>query len=260
MGAASAADAATSPWVEGHNSRVRLISGSGQAGIELIMSKGWKTYWRMPGDAGVPPAFDWAGSTNVAKVEVLYPAPTRMVDQGGTAIGYKDSVIFPLAVSAIDPAQPVALALAFEYGVCKDICIPAEAKLELTLKSGQTNGHHGLRSPELERAIDAVPRAANALKPGDPRITALTYVAGGPSPRLSFDVRATGAADSVDLFAEGEVGTFIPFAKRSVTPNGLVHFEIDLSKGVDVKDIVGKPLRITVTSASGASELTWVPK
>jgi DsbC/DsbD-like thiol-disulfide interchange protein len=258
--AASAADATTSPWVEGHNARVRFISGSGRAGIELLMAKGWKTYWRMPGDAGVPPTFDWAGSTNVAKIEVLYPAPTRMVDQGGTAIGYKDRVIFPLAISPIDPAQPVALALALEYGVCKDICIPADAKLALRLKPGMTSGHHGPRSTDLEEALERVPRPNNALKPGDPRAVALASFTRETPPRFAIDVRATGDVAALDLFVEGPAGVFIPYPTRISLPGGLMRFDFDLSKGVDLKDIIDQPLRITMTSPSGASEVIWTLK
>ena len=64
-----------SPWVELNTARVRLLAGPARsakaaksylAGVEITLADGWKTYWRMPGDAGVPPNFDWAGSTNVA--------------------------------------------------------------------------------------------------------------------------------------------------------------------------------------------------
>src|SRR5262245_29832388 len=89
------ADAA-SPWVELHASRARLIAspagtaGAARlAGLEIAMQDGWKTYWRMPGDAGVPPTFDWSGSVNAADIKVLYPAPTRMPEAGGEVVGYK---------------------------------------------------------------------------------------------------------------------------------------------------------------------------
>ena len=60
--------------------------------------QGWKTYWRMPGDAGIPPQFDWSGSQNVKSVEVLWPAPQRFIDSGGETVGYKDRVVFPLRI------------------------------------------------------------------------------------------------------------------------------------------------------------------
>ena len=260
VGAHAAGPDTESPWVTGYNSRVRLISGAGRVGVELVMPPGWKTYWRMPGDAGVPPSFDWAGSVNVAKVAVLYPAPHRIADQGGTAIGYKDRVIFPLDVTPADPAQPVSLAVALEDGVCKDICIPAEAKLALTVAPGNTSGHHGPRSPDLQQAIESVPRAVNALRPADPRIVSITGSAAGAAPKLTIDAKVVGGADAADLFIEGPEGSFVPFAAKSAGPGGLVRFVVDLSKSADAKDLAGQPLRFTLTGAGAASETLWVAK
>ena len=102
-GPARAADA--SPWVEDNYSGIRLIAGANKggaeslrAGIEIKMLPGWHTYWRYPGDFGVPPRFSFAGSDNVASVKVLYPAPHAFTDETGTTIGYKDNVILPLRV------------------------------------------------------------------------------------------------------------------------------------------------------------------
>ncbi|MCX8508161.1 MAG: protein-disulfide reductase DsbD family protein, partial [Rhodobacteraceae bacterium] len=43
----------------------RTESGSQMAALRLTMAPGWKTYWRAPGDAGIPPRFDWTGSANL---------------------------------------------------------------------------------------------------------------------------------------------------------------------------------------------------
>src|SRR5882757_3501074 len=130
-----------SAWVQLNNARVRFLAGppaakaakSYLAGVEIALGDGWKTYWRMPGDAGVLPAFDWSGSTNVASVTVRYPAPSRMSEAAAETIGYKHGVLFPVEVVPKDPSRPVALALALEFGVCREICIPAEAKFSSTL-------------------------------------------------------------------------------------------------------------------------------
>src|SRR5688500_315903 len=119
------ADAA-SPWVELHASRARLVAsqakaagGTRLAGVEIAMSDGWKTYWRTPGDAGIPPQYDWSGSTNAASLKVLYPTPMRMAEAGGEVIGYKHAVLFPVEVTPRDPAKPVSLKLALEFGICR---------------------------------------------------------------------------------------------------------------------------------------------
>ena len=73
---ASAQDAAVSPWSKAAYSSMRLIagatapSGKQRVGVEITMSPGFKTYWRSPGDAGVPPVFDWSGSENVGGLDV----------------------------------------------------------------------------------------------------------------------------------------------------------------------------------------------
>ena len=124
-----------SDWVEGHSSRARLVGGGdGMAGVELQLPEGWKTYWRTPGEAGgVPPSFDWSKSTNLDSAQVLYPAPKRFTDKAGDTIGYKGNVMFPVRLKPKDPSKPIDVQLALDYGVCKDICIPAEAELTLTV-------------------------------------------------------------------------------------------------------------------------------
>ena len=152
------------PWTELHASRVRLVadrakSAKGQyfAGLEIVMADGWKTYWRMPGDSGVPPAFDWAGSANVASAKVLYPAPMRMPEADGAAIGYKQSVLLPIEVTPQDPSKPIVLKLALEFGVCREICIPATAKLR---SSGPCRSRRRAGAPDCRRARACSPSAA----------------------------------------------------------------------------------------------------
>ena len=96
--------ASATPWTASTNSKVRLVAGmSGEeagrsrvSGIQLRMDPGWKTYWRNPGDSGMPPEFDWTGSKNLKSAEVLYPAPRRFDDAGGVAVGYGEDVLFPV--------------------------------------------------------------------------------------------------------------------------------------------------------------------
>src|SRR5664279_3377105 len=124
---ARAADA--SPWVEDSYSAIRLIAGANKsgaeslrAGIEIKLQPGWHTYWRYPGDSGVPPRFVFAASDNVAAVKVLYPAPHAFSDEAGVIIGYKDQVVFPLHIVPRDRSKPVTLRLKAEYAVCDKLC------------------------------------------------------------------------------------------------------------------------------------------
>jgi DsbC/DsbD-like thiol-disulfide interchange protein len=101
--------------------------------VQIDLAEGWKTYWRMPGEAGIAPHFDWSGSHNAADVELRWPAPGRYHDASGETIGYAGRVVFPVTVRPRDPSQPVELALQLSYAVCKDICIPARVDLSQVL-------------------------------------------------------------------------------------------------------------------------------
>src|SRR5262249_18013741 len=130
VNAAAAED--TSRWDGDGRSAMRLIAGSSapgapvRAGIEIRLKLGWRTYWRYPGDAGVPPRFDFAGSQNLKSYEVLWPAPKRLPEGGMVTIGYDRDVIFPLVVVPQDPAKPVVLRLKLDYAICEKLCVPAD--------------------------------------------------------------------------------------------------------------------------------------
>src|SRR5215510_7444300 len=145
-GAVVAANDVTS-WDGDARSAARLVAGSQptadgvlRAGLEIRLKPGWHTYWRYPGDAGVPPQFDFAASQNLKRAVVLWPAPQRIEEAGGGTIGYVGKIIFPLRVEPIDLAKPVLLRLKLDYAICEKLCVPAEAKAELTMGKGVFKG------------------------------------------------------------------------------------------------------------------------
>lgn len=107
----------------------RAPDGAREAGIALEIADGWKTYWRNPGEAGVPPAFDWSGSTNLAAVEIGWPVPQVFDSFGFRTIGYSGAVVLPLRLVPEDAARPIGLDLDMELGVCRDICVFEQAEL-----------------------------------------------------------------------------------------------------------------------------------
>ncbi len=127
-----------SDWAPSSKSEARLIGdGAGQAGIEIRLSPGSITYWRDPGDSGVPPTFDFSGSVNLGRADVGFPEPKRIAEPDGSeAFGYDQAVVFPIHVQPVDPARPVTLALKMNYAVCEKICLPARATLTLAVPQG----------------------------------------------------------------------------------------------------------------------------
>ncbi|MFT6558141.1 protein-disulfide reductase DsbD domain-containing protein [Sneathiella sp.] len=105
-------------------------------GLHIALNKGWKTYWRSPGDAGIPPQFNWSGSQNIEKVEVLWPKPIEFSSAGLSSWGYKDEVVFPLRVTLKQPGHAVRANLDVFYGVCEMVCIPVKQEVALSLPQG----------------------------------------------------------------------------------------------------------------------------
>ena len=141
----------------GAKSKARLIAGDGDlAGFEVALAPGAITYWRDPGDAGVPPTLDFSTSDNVATVEPLFPAPKRIKEADGSeAFGYDGDVVFSLRVKPRDAAKPMTLKLNADFAVCEKVCLPAKAHLELKLSSANASPYAGA----IDAALGAVPRA-----------------------------------------------------------------------------------------------------
>lgn len=197
-GAAEAQDA--SPWASENHSAVRLIAGSRNApvllgGIAFNLQPGWKTYWRTPGDSGVPPRFDFSGSENVESVTVLWPAPRSFADgSGGFSFGYKEHVVLPLRIVAKNADKPVTLRSTVSYAVCDRTCVPIEAKLELPFTSTAST-----EDSALAAALETVPMAA---KIGGPDLLTVRGVKRDGKQQIVVDVVAPEGT-AVELFAEG---------------------------------------------------------
>ena len=105
-------------------------------GLHVRLPDGWKTYWRSPGEAGVPPATDWHAATNVAEAALSYPAPHRFTLFGIDTFGYEREVVFPIALRPEETGQATTLAGTVDILTCSDICVPAQFDLTLALPAG----------------------------------------------------------------------------------------------------------------------------
>ncbi len=246
---AGPAPAAETAWVEAGPARVRLLAaGAGDAGVEIRLARGWKTYWRYPGDAGSPPRFDWNGSDNLASVEILWPAPERLPEEGGTSIGYRDGVVFPLRVHARDPREPVKLALKLDFAVCEKICIPADAKLSVIVPAA------GESMPALNAAKARVPRSARVGDGGRLAVLAVKLER-GVGPRALIDVAVP--AGSFDLFVEGPDETWaLPVPARVSAEGGRARFVLPLEGAPPGADPIPARLRLTLVTDKDAIEVT----
>jgi DsbC/DsbD-like thiol-disulfide interchange protein len=261
--AADAFAADVSPWDDDLRSAARLIAASSRhqgagrvfrGGVHIKLRPGWKTYWRYPGDSGVPPTFDFAASENVKSVTVLYPAPLRFDDgSGGTAIGYKGEVVLPLHVVPQDTNKPVTLRLKLDYAACEKLCVPAKAALALML-----TGEAGAQDTVVGAAEARVPRTAAIGDAGTPAVRAVRRESAGGKPRIIVDVAAP-AGGEVTLFAEGPTPDWaLPVPEPSGGAEaGLQRFAFALDglpKGATPE---GALLRLTAVAAERAVEVAF---
>ncbi|CAM4309756.1 protein-disulfide reductase DsbD family protein [Palleronia rufa] len=167
----SAVSAASSPRVENEILQARLLTAENgvsqdastlSAGLSIDLAEGWKTYWRSPGEVGIPPSVDWSASENVADVEFYWPAPDRFRAFGIENFGYADQVTFPLGVTLQEPGAPARLAGTLDILVCSDICVPQTVDLALDLPAGSGGGIDTGSAEVIAAAMARVPDAARA--------------------------------------------------------------------------------------------------
>lgn len=123
------------------------------AALELVLEPGWKTYWRSPGDAGLPPVFDWTGS-NIGEIAFHWPAPEVIVSDGMRTLGYHDRLVLPFTVTPEDGARPVGLSAHVSFGLCENICIPAALDLVAPATGVAPD-------PEIEAAMALAPQVSD---------------------------------------------------------------------------------------------------
>lgn len=280
----TAARAASSPEFSSAAVTARLItvqngvpegSATLSAGLALKLEEGWKTYWRTPGEVGLPPEIDWSGSTNLAAAEFSWPAPQRFSAFGIENFGYHDEIVFPIQIELENPGQDVDLKAQVSLLVCSDVCVPENFELTLALPPGSgidqqaasAVGRFLDRVPEV--SDDAVNQAAEAaltedrgaltiaikvdeplknpdIFPETPAVAAF----GKPDIRLGEDGRLLWA--TVPLLSDIE--TELADLAITVTDGPSRAFEV---RPQIVADQVPPPFTVT-QAGPGLSELAWI--
>ena len=243
----------SSPWQRDTHSAVRLLAGSRSGGVLLggiafQMQPGWKTYWRNPGDSGVPPRFDFSKSDNVEAVTVLWPAPMKFDDgAGGQSLGYKQQVVLPLRIVAKSADKPVILRAAINYAVCDKLCVPVEANCELSFASVAST-----EDGALSAALDTVPKPANI---GDPNPLTIRDVKRDGKSNVLVDVTAP-EAKQVSLFVEGPTPDWaLPIPKLlEHGPPGVKRFMFELDGLPPGAKPDGAALKFTLVGGDRAYE------
>jgi suppressor for copper-sensitivity B len=258
------AQAAASGWDRQAHGAARLITavqatGSGpvvDAGIEISLPPGWHTYWRTPGDAGIPPTIAWTGSGNLARADIAWPAPRRLPPLDGMeTVGYEGRVVLPVAVTLATPGAALHLHAEVDYAACKDVCIPYHASLDLTLPPG-------LAAPGPEAALIAAARAEVPEGAGsagiDLRGAMLAAAPGGAVLAVRL-AGLTAPLTAPDLFVEGPADLSPAAPEVHLADGGRVATLRVLLRGTAPAALAGQTLRLTVVDGTRAAEFVTVP-
>lgn len=161
--AATAAHAASSDRVEIEGGALRLVvsdapdaQGRMRAALEIDLEPGWKTYWLEPGGSGVPPAIELSADGQALASSIAFPAPQRFDDAGDVWAGYDRPVAFALTLDT-PPATRTLDASVF-LGICRDICIPVQARFHVAVAAAASSGNDEQRVAEAFAALPAQPR------------------------------------------------------------------------------------------------------
>ncbi len=255
--AAFAGPSFASDWSEASHSALRLVRanairpGEFRAGIALRMKPGFKTYWRHPGDSGVPPVFNFETSQNLKSVAVHFPRPSRFADgAGGVSFGYTGSdLLLPITVIAKNPDAEVILRLEADYAVCEKMCVPAHGKAALVL------GGDG-RSPFEASLREAMASVPTPVKPGESGPLQVVALRRGTEPEhFLVDVRASEGT-TPELFVEGQSPWFLETKGFTPGTNGAAGtFTVLVVERDRSPDCAGADLTLTLAAGAHAIEV-----
>lgn len=222
--------------------------GTRVSAIRITLADGWKTYWRTPGDAGIPPAFSWSGSRNLADVTVDWPTPIVFKENGMRSVGYEHQVILPLSIEAKQASEPVEINLSMEIGVCKDICVPQ------TLTLAGMMAHESLTPvPAIAAALAERPFTANEA--GAHGVTcALSPSKDGLNITATLTLPDTGGTEHVVIEA-GRPDVWVSEAKTQRNGDTITAQAEMIANGSSTFALDRSAIRFTVLGASHAVDL-----
>jgi thiol:disulfide interchange protein/DsbC/DsbD-like thiol-disulfide interchange protein len=196
---------------EEHPVQARLLAASTalepgavlRLGVELQMQEGWHTYWAFSGDAGMPTEVVWDLPPAFAAGALQWPLPHKYEEEGNlTVYGYADEVVLLTDIElpgSLVVGDTLRLAAEVSWLVCRELCIPGHAEVELYVPVGKGQPQHGALFARYQEQVPGA-LAANIE---------LDYSARDSAGEMLVDLKVKGAAP----FASGDEGLdFYPLA------------------------------------------------
>jgi DsbC/DsbD-like thiol-disulfide interchange protein len=247
------ADAAMSGWAANEGGRMRLLALSPQAdgklraALQIEPAPGWITYWREPGESGIPPQLSLSSDANVSLERIGYPVPKLISIGSVREIGYDGAVVMPLDLRITDQGKPAVLDLSAFIGLCKDICIPFRADFSLPLPAASQF------LPQEQAIIDAAYTSLPAGPSAD--FSLASYALSADEKHLTLKLELPEArADAAQVYVTGPNG-FVFFKQDSARRDGrTLETEIAIGRLPKGYEIHGKRWNLLVVDGERAME------
>lgn len=243
-------NAASTQWQDIGGGQARMIAvlapdtGKISGVVEIKLNPGWKTYWRSPGDSGIPPQLSFDGSKGYQHDTVHLPAPQQMKIEQSEVVGYKSDVsfVFDGAMLSFDPDNNIKLEMFL--GVCEQICIPAQANFEIPLAKLS-------RSDPVSGGFINLARES---LPGKPTSDASIDRVNFSQRNLQIFANIPSTEEPLSLFVEGPPEWRLAPASLVRINGRLAEFKVDLSQVPLEADIAKEELRYTLVSGNRSVE------
>ena len=221
-------------WTDGAGTRF--------SALELVLEPGWKTYWRSPGETGIPPRFDWAGDS-MGEVTLFWPAPEVFDAGGARAIGYHDRLLLPFSVAPGADGSDAVLRAEVEFGLCREVCVPVSVALSAP--------EPGAPDPAITAAIAAQPAA------GDPALIRCAVEETGDGLRITASLPGGLGKEIVAELADPDIWVSEPDMARDGA-RLTASFEAVAPSGKPFP-LAGEAIRITALGGAQAVEFAACP-
>ncbi len=239
--------------------RVTLLPGRAEAegarmaGLVLDVAPNWKTYWRYPGAAGIPPQFDWSASRNLGSVEVLWPRPSFFESFGLTTLGYSGRVVIPVRLVPKQPDLAMEIDLTLALGVCRDICVLEEAGAKVRIEPG---------SPETGSAVVAAAQLTVPRTGAEQGMSGATCRISGAGKKRRFEavldfahLDFTRALQDPAVILEGPEMTWFTGVETTAETGGRLRVAAGLSLLDETIWINRSEVRMTVLAGDFAADI-----
>jgi thiol:disulfide interchange protein DsbD len=251
---------AASNTADGPHVHVQLVVPNGQlnpgeaadAGLYFKMEPGWHVYWKNAGDSGEPPRLKWTLPEGISASELKFPAPKRLPLGPLMDFGYENEVLFPLTlkVAKTVKAGPAALHAKVDWLVCREVCIPGKAELEVSRTVGAAGGGN-----TVQPDADLFKRLASKVPATLPASAKAVFAATPTGYKLAV---LTGKTETEAQFFPAEQTVIDNPAPQTVTPlaNGVA---LELKKDANATAAATTLAGVIELSGGRAYEIAATP-